>query len=282
MTNRLSRRAIACALFASTSLSLPSLASAATPGPKFLDVVDDHGVDLATGLPFLAIEEGGLGSGPARVAMQRVYAEGAGFVDNWSGGLYNVTANGVTKKYVQFAGISDTFSGSGTSWTSDKADGATLTANADGTYTYIAGDGTSVLFDALANGIVANQSFNCPGADASTCQAPISITRPNGLKFDFGWETTFVCVGGSCFYYKRLQTVESSAAFQLSISYATLERRSTARSIPIGSSERRSSSACPGIRSLRPWTIPIRARTSSRSAIPPAAPGCSPWIRAGG
>src|SRR5437588_718615 len=129
MTTRISRRAIACALLATTALCLPAQAIAETPAPKFVDTIDDHGVDLVTDLPFLSIEEGGIGSGPGRISMQRIWAEGAGFVDNWTGGLYAVTSGGVTKMYVQFAGISDTFSGSGTTWTSDKAEGATLTVD---------------------------------------------------------------------------------------------------------------------------------------------------------
>src|SRR5438270_11797956 len=110
MTNRISRRAMACALLASTALCYPSVAAAETPAPKFIDTIDDHGVDLASGLPFLSIEEGGIGSGPGRVSMQRIWAEGAGWVDNWSGRLYPVTSAGVTKMYVQFHGISATFS----------------------------------------------------------------------------------------------------------------------------------------------------------------------------
>jgi hypothetical protein len=33
----------------------------------------------------MSVQEGGIGSGPGRVAMQRIYAEGAGWTDNWTG-----------------------------------------------------------------------------------------------------------------------------------------------------------------------------------------------------
>jgi hypothetical protein len=56
---------IAWALLATSALITPSLAQAATPAPKFLDTIDDHGVDLVNGLPILAMEEGGIGSGLA-------------------------------------------------------------------------------------------------------------------------------------------------------------------------------------------------------------------------
>jgi hypothetical protein len=65
-------------LLASTALTLPTIANAETPAPRFADTIDGHGVDLATGLPLFSIEEGGIGSGPGRVAMQRIWAEGAG------------------------------------------------------------------------------------------------------------------------------------------------------------------------------------------------------------
>src|SRR5437870_4653626 len=102
MNTRNLRAAAACALLATTSLTLPTVARAETPAPKFVDTIDDHGVDLVSGLPFLQIEEGGIGSGPGRVSMQRIWSEGAGFLDNWSGGIYRVTMNGSTKMYVEF------------------------------------------------------------------------------------------------------------------------------------------------------------------------------------
>jgi YD repeat-containing protein len=223
MTNRISRRALTCALLATTSLSLPTIARAETPAPRFVDTIDDHGVDLSSGLPFFSIEEGGIGSGPGRVAMQRIWSEGAGFLDNWSGGLYDVTSGGATKKYVQFAGYSSTFSGSGTTWTSDKADGATLDFLSPPGPTYTARDGTKIVF----NSSVGEKAFNCPGADPKTCFVPASITYPSGLKFTLTWELKTVCVdlpGEPCaneYDYWRLTGVTSSAGYGLSIAYLT-------------------------------------------------------------
>jgi len=80
-------RRISLALLATSALIAPSIAEAATPAPKFIDVIDDHGVDLVTTLPFFMIEEGGIGTGRGRVAVQRIWSEGAGWADNWTGGL---------------------------------------------------------------------------------------------------------------------------------------------------------------------------------------------------
>jgi hypothetical protein len=169
-------RNIALALLATTALIAPSAVWAVTPAPKFIDVINDHGVDLVTTLPFFTMEEGGIGSGRGRVAVQRIWSEGAGWTDNWTGGLYPVTTGGTTQMYVQFAGISETFSGSGTSWTTTKRDGATLTVDANGFFIYTAQDGTQVKFDTVKNedSFHTNISTNCPGA---TCSAPEWISR---------------------------------------------------------------------------------------------------------
>jgi RHS repeat-associated protein len=221
MTNRISRRAIACALLATTSLTIPAAARAAVPAPKFVDTIDDHGVDLANGLPFFSIEEGGIGSGPGAVRMTRIWSEGAGFLDNWSGGLYDVTTSGVTKKYIQFAGISDTFSGSGTTWTSDKADGSTLVQTNSVTWTYTARDGTAIAF----HNTLGDLGFNCPGANPKTCRQPVSITYPTGLKFTLIWDTELICIDlpgepcGRIQNYSRLTDVSSSAGYSMAITY---------------------------------------------------------------
>src|ERR1051326_4209355 len=87
MLNRNLRGAAAGALLATTALTMPGIAVAAAPAPDFIDVVDNNGVYLVSGLPVFAIDEGGMGSGPGAVRVQGTWAEGAGLLDNWSGGL---------------------------------------------------------------------------------------------------------------------------------------------------------------------------------------------------
>ena len=218
------RLSIFTALLASSALIAPSLAHAATPAPKFT-TIDDHGVDLTNALPFMTVEEGGIGSGPGRVSMQRIWAEGAGWLDNWSGGLYKIG----TKTYVQFGGISDTFTQSGSTYTSDKADGATLIVDGSGFFIYTSRDGTQFKFDQEHNseGSITVSSNNCPGADPATCQVPLTITAPTGLKFTINWTRVRLCLnqpGEPCvqiFFYRRLNTVTSSAGYKLTVAYAT-------------------------------------------------------------
>lgn len=225
MIMRQTAKGALAALLATTALGFPSIASAATPAPKFTSP-DQNGINLTSGLVWLSVEEGGIGSGDGRVAMQRIWAEGAGWLDNWSGGLYKVTSGGVTKAYVQFGGVSDTFTGSGSTWTSDKADGATLTVDGTyGNYVYTARDGTRIVFEqTVGSGPGSGLSRyveNCPGADPETCQVPLSITKPNGLNFTLSWPTTFICIdypGEPCLerrQYSRLGSVTSSAGYSL-------------------------------------------------------------------
>src|SRR5579884_356197 len=210
------------ALLVTSALCAPTLAGAATTAPKFVDMVDDHGVDLTTGVAFVSFEEGGIGSGPGRVSMQRIWAEGF-WTDNWTGGLYPFTdANNVTKMYVQYAGISDTFSGSGTTWTSDNGEGSTLVINPDSTWTYTARDGTQIKFDStgVSMGASGFDAQSCPGAGSNQCHVPILIVQPNGLKFTLSWETQLYCQPPSApCYVKRLSSVMSSAGYELTASY---------------------------------------------------------------
>jgi RHS repeat-associated protein len=223
MTLKSARRAaLSCALLASTALAAPALAQSAPP-PKFVET-DANGVDLTTGLVSFEMDEGGIGSGEGAIRMKRFWAQNAGWADNWSGGLYRDTIGGVQKVYVQLGGISDVFTQSGTNFTSEKADGATLTIDDLGYYIYTAAGGTRIQF---AQQGIDNTVYNCPGADPKTCQVPMSITRPNGLTFTLAWTMALLCrdlPGEPCaetFTYQRLNYIASSAGYSMGISYAT-------------------------------------------------------------
>ena len=214
--NRSNRRQRVCVatILATTALCSPSVAFAETPAPVFKSV-DDHGVDFVTALPFVAIEEGGIGSGPGRVSMQRIYAEGAGFVDNWTGGMFKVTSGSTVLFYVQVAGMSDTFTyaaGNGP-YTNTKANGATLIKEVSGKYLYTSSQGVQIEFNPTGS----NSATACPGADTGTCAIPISIVQPNGLKFLIAWQED-LSLGTD---YFRLSSVLSSAGYGLTASYVT-------------------------------------------------------------
>lgn len=210
-------------LLGSTALGLPSVAFAQTPAPKFIDAVDDHSVDLVTGLPYVSMTEGGIGSGKGRVELQRIWAEGAGFVDNWSGGLFEQYVNSSWHATIELQGISETFTESGTTWTNDKANGGTL-VQSNGYFYYTATDGTQIEFE---NTQADNTFHGCPGS-SDLCQVPLQILKPDGMKFTLGWDTALICTenlpGEPCANYatfERLNGVTSSAGYGISIHYET-------------------------------------------------------------
>src|SRR3954447_9152143 len=100
MKTRNLRAAATCALLATTSLTLPAIARAATPAPQFT-AIDQNGVDVTTALPFVSIDEGGIGTGAGALHMRRAWAAGAGWADNWTGGLFSIRTGETTKFYVQ-------------------------------------------------------------------------------------------------------------------------------------------------------------------------------------
>jgi YD repeat-containing protein len=199
------RLSIVTALLASSALAPAAMAQNA-PAPRFVSV-DQNGVDLTSTLVTFSLEEGGIGSGPGRVSMQRIWAQEAGWVDNWSGGLFERTVGGTTKTYIQIAGISDVFTKSGSVYTSDNAAGSSLQI-AGSNYVYTASNGTKITFS--PSNIDATAGV-CPGANAGTCQIPVEIKYPSGLKFTLTWHAYS--------QYRRLVSVASSAGYSLSIVY---------------------------------------------------------------
>jgi RHS repeat-associated protein len=201
---------LGAALLASSALFRPQVAYAAlTPPPQFT-AVDGNGIDVVAGLPFVSVDEGGIGSGDGALRMHRTWSLGAGWADNWTGSLFAVTS-GSTKMYVQWGGISDVFTKSGSTYTSDQSAGATLVTLASGNFLYTGRDGTKIEF----LGTPYNRQDNpCPGSDANSCRVPVTVTQPNGLKFNFTYDTAFVV-------FKRLAGVTSSAGYSFSATYDT-------------------------------------------------------------
>jgi YD repeat-containing protein len=127
---------------------------------------------------------------------------------------------------VQIAGISDVFTKSGTTYTSDNASGSMLVYDSAAyVYRYTSADGTQIVFDSI--GYYPELSYSCPGADPKACHVPLSITKPNGLKMSFSWETASICYdlpNEPCSYdksYRRLTGIATSAGYSASIAYAS-------------------------------------------------------------
>lgn len=214
-------RLAAAGLLTSTALTGAALAQSA-PAPLFSSN-DDNGVDWLSGLASFNLTEGYIGSGPGTVSMDRIWAQKAGWTDNWVGGLFRRTESGQEYYYVQFQGISEKFdyaTGNGP-FTNTKENGGTLvkTGGTSNKFLYTTANGTVIEFD--PTGSTPNPSpttsMSCPGATAGTCAIPIQITQPNGLKFYLDW-TEDTSLGPD---YFRLFTVRSSAGYRLEAEYAS-------------------------------------------------------------
>ena len=223
-------RALACALLATTAycgLTAPAHAQTAGSGapPKY-DNADENGVDLVTGKISLSIDEASIGDDNGGLSFTEFWAQDAGWVDNWSGGMYDRTVGSQTITHVQLGDISDTFIKSGTAYVSEKANGGTLTTAADGNYLYTASDGTRITF---LNSGAERFSYTCPGADTSKCNIPLSITRPDGMTVKLSWDRAEVCrdlPGEPCASttaYYRFAGATSSAGFLFTVNYAVAD-----------------------------------------------------------
>lgn len=214
MIDRFSRRALACALFASTSLfgisATPAQAQMKRPMP------DEHGIDVIAGAPY--IRSGSLTIGdPAQGGLQfyRVW-KGLGQTFNNLTGTVSVNGSAVT---VTVGESVETFTQSGTTYTSDDGRGSTLVSGSpfSGWWTYTLADGTVIVFE---NPGTLSTLPNIKGMLRT-------ITRPNGLVTTFTNKYQYFCErsGSSCVgqsvRYARLQSVTTTAGYQLHLDYAT-------------------------------------------------------------
>ena len=218
---------LAFALVASTALTAPAFAQGL---PRF-NQVDANGVDLFSNDFFFSIVEGSIGSGVGELTLQRNWAGGAtGWTDNWSGVLYPRTTGGTTQIVVEFGTYEDTFTVSGSTYTSTKADGATLTAISGG-YRYTTADGTQI--DYASTGPSLGYPLRGPvcvrAANAAGCSIPTVVRRPNGMTYWLGWDIEERCPEydfelnciGDPFAYPRFRGVGNSARYAFTINYVT-------------------------------------------------------------
>ncbi|MFS2108904.1 RHS repeat domain-containing protein [Sphingomonas sp. Sphisp140] len=226
MTPRARRLGLLCA---STILGAGHLvpAMAQTTPPIHVDV-DENGVDLVSGNYVTTFTEGAIGSGEGRLAFTRTRNNGGGWADDWTGGVTLRTVGGLTTAYVIQGPASDAFSVSGTNYTSLTGSGATLVANGAG-YTYTAADGTKIEFRSLGVGKVSGtypvQGYACSRYGDFSCSIPVSITKPNGMKYNITYTWVQKCTSGAgptctagiSFY--RLASVTNSAGYGFSVNY---------------------------------------------------------------
>jgi RHS repeat-associated protein len=204
-----------------TALSTPAFGQSAASGPPPLhNNVDANGVDLVSGQFRYGFAEADIGSGEGALSLMRYWGDGA-FRTNWSGGLYTASDGFV---YAEFGNVADSFTCSGGTCTSRTGNGATLVGNI-----YTAPDGTRVEYQSASENGYPLQGYDCPnGIQRGDCSIPISMTKPNGMKFTINWTIVEKCTvqapdceGGVGTGFYRFQGVSSAAGYSFTVNYVT-------------------------------------------------------------
>ncbi len=197
-----------------SGLAAPAAAQVAgsQPVPPVRPLIDENGVDVRSGSFTAALADVAIGPDDHRGLRYDRVGGGAtqfGSIELVQPGVYAVVLGGKTARFTQ----------SGTSFTSTKGDGATLTL-ASGTYTYTARDGTKAVF-------ASNSGYSPPFA-ADDIARLSGITFPDGSSRAFTWIDRRACLGeiesnicnGDVVTVVRLQSVTNSLGHMLRIKYA--------------------------------------------------------------
>jgi RHS repeat-associated protein len=223
MIDRFSRRAVACALFARTSIfgisATPAQAQMKRPMP------DEHGIDVISGAPYIASGKLTIGN-PSQggLAFYRVWQGNGAWFHNLQGA---VTQNGSV--FTVTVGTSvESFTLSGSTYSSDDGLGSTLVKNVSGSWTYRLGDGTVI-------------TFENPGT-LSDIQSAIkgmlaSIVSPSGFATTFTNQYQQFCekVGTRCntpvVTYVRLKSATTNTGYQIHLDYVHNSSSTTAEDL---------------------------------------------------
>jgi RHS repeat-associated protein len=208
-----------------SGLAVPAM-SQETPPPYRNN--DANGVDLVKGTFNFAIEEGSIGGGDEALYLKRYLVRSIAWKDNWSGSFIKKTTSGVTTVTLEFGDISDGFTLSGSTYVSQKGNGATLTADINGNFLYTSADGTVINYKTVSDEDYRFSGEGCGGAGVGViCGIPQTITRPNGATYNLEWETSAICdeaagddcATGTSFY--RLGSVVNPSGYRIDVKYAT-------------------------------------------------------------
>jgi RHS repeat-associated protein len=213
MTTRISRRAIACALLATTALGTPALAQSVS-SPTFRQT-DENSVDLVRGDVVTSLTEGSIGSGETALTLLRRVGGG----NQWDPIFLNYVAGSGT--YVELGTRSDKFPGA-------EARGATLTG-AGSSYQYTTPDGTVIAFsnNAPLQADISNLCDNS-GTQSNCLLYPTSITSPNGSTLAISYDFWTMCLSQqdpddplNCTFTPRIARVTDSFGHSIAFTYAS-------------------------------------------------------------
>lgn len=175
------RAGLTAALLASTCLTGAAWAQSEAAPPPVRSTIDGNGVDLVTGALRLAVRELSIGpDGPGGLAYTR-YFTGTGWRDDFVG---TIQSSG-SLFTVSMGGASETFTQSGTTFTSEQGQGSTLSFDSTAqSYTYTTADGIVGVFE--------KPLFAAEPYQANEGRI-ISLAYPSGERMGFTYASVFVC-----------------------------------------------------------------------------------------
>lgn len=214
--HRFARAFLASTAIVGTGFALPAMAQVASPAPV-RQSVDANGVDLFLGTMNIDGPTLSAGQAPPQGMAWRKMVRGAG---GWGDNLVaTLTVSGSTV-YVSFAGTSDRFTISGSTYTSTEGDGATLSLSS-GVYTYTMADGTVAH---LKNVYVGAYPYG------SVTGVVTDVTRPSGEALTYNYDNMSYCAatkpggdGDICTQHKtayRIASITNNSNYRLDFLYA--------------------------------------------------------------
>ncbi len=262
---------VLCSTALLTGVISPAFAQE-TDTPEEYRSTDEHGVDLVSGSFNREIVEGSIGPAEGGVAMVR-HLGSAGYRDNWSGDLRKTDSNTIV---ITLGSLTERFNKVGSNWVAVKANGATLVETGSTTqltpqFIYTAPDGTVIEYQdpkirvlASAQDMIIMPSTYCEKDNAIQCGLPVSITRPNDVRYALYWHVAKQCpasggggggglppIGGGgegipgeggnpgdpgstdpCTVTYRLQDVRSNSSYAMKIKYASNQDSTGGTALP--------------------------------------------------
>ena len=215
MNTPIRRIALAGALLATSCLSAPAFAQTVSSGTGALRrTIDDNGVNLITGKPYLAKGSASVGAGDSEMSIV-LGSEGSYNFAN----IYGFSYVGGSTLTVTIGGTDEVFTLVNGSWVPNEARGSSYSGN-----TYRTADGTAYV-------------FTSKGPYQYSGQVLESVTRPNGEKVTYHYFTRQIVTGtwsnghsgGPIYeYVHRLSSLTSSNGYQMQVDYQSDTLNTTA------------------------------------------------------
>jgi len=175
------------------------------PPPATQNSIDGNGVDLIRGALFLSSPSASVGPpGSGGLVYQRTYDSS---VQDWRDNVTGAINSSGTTFTVTLLGASETFTQSGSTYTSNEGRGGTLTL-ASNIYTYTTASGVVALYD---KGLASTQPSQANEGRVT------QMTTPSGERLTF----TYTQLSAAPFLAHRLQSVNNNLGNQLSFQYAS-------------------------------------------------------------